>query len=264
MKFDKGDGNMKNLFSDSKILIGMIHLPPSLGFEGHPGIDYCVQKSLADLKNLEEAGFDAVLIENDDDKPSTELANSSQVANFAIVAHEVAKNAKIPVGVQVMLNDWKSSIEIATLIKAKFIRIDVFVDHVTSRWGEIKPDPQEIMAYKKALYPELLVMTDIQVKHKTMLENKTLVESARQAIENGSDALVVTGNATGEDTPTGMIQEVKTAFPDFPVIVGAGVNSSTIGEKFKYADGAIVGTSIKIGDKVDIDKARLLVLRIRI
>lgn len=250
---------MNKLFSSKKLLIGMIHLPPMLGFEGFPGIDYCIEKSLHDLEALEKAGFDAVLIENDDDKPSTEFANSAQIANFAIVAHEVVKKAKVPVGVQIMLNDWKASIEVAKLIKADFIRIDVFVDHVTSSWGEINPNPKEIMDYKTKLYPELFVMTGIQVKHKTMLEKKTLIESAKQAIENGSNALIVSSDATGEDTPTSKIQQVKMAFPDFPVIVGAGVNVVTVNEKFIYADGAIVGTSIKTDDKVDIGKAKVLV-----
>lgn len=254
---------MKKILSNKKELIGMIHLPPSLGFKGHPGLGYCIKKSIKDLKTLEKAGFDAVLIENDDDKPSTEFANPAQIANFAIVAYELSKLIKIPMGIEVMLNDWRASIDIAKLVGAHFVRIDVFVDHVTSKWGEIKPDTKEIIAYKNKIYPELVLLTDIQVKHKKMLENKTLLESAKQAIDSGSNGIILSGDLTGHETPIDDIVKVKNKNPDFPVIIGSGLSSDNILDQLSVADAAIVGTSIKVGDSIDFAKAKELVEKLK-
>lgn len=241
-------------------LIGMIHLPPLLSYEKFWGMEKTINKALSDLENLQKAGFDAVLIENDYDQPHTEFANPAQIASFAIVANEVMKKAKIPVGVEMMLNDWESSIAIAKAINAEFIRLDVFVDDVICKWCNIYPNPQKIMDYKNKLYPELKIFTDIQVKYKTMIDNrKTIIKSAEQAIYYGSDALIITGNATGEETPIEKIKNVKSNFIDFPVFVGAGVNKNNIRNQLNIADGAIVGTSVKTGDYVDYKKAKELI-----
>src|SRR3989344_3304662 len=125
---------IKKVFGkENKILIGMIHLPPLLSIRGFLGMKKTIAKALADLSALEKAGFDGALIENDDDKPHTEFANEAQVASFSIIANEVCRVAKIPIGVQMMLNDWRASFAIAKAVGAKFTRLDVFVDHVNCK-----------------------------------------------------------------------------------------------------------------------------------
>lgn len=240
------------------VLIGMIHLPPLLSVEGYSGMQPMIEGALADLKALEEAGFDGALVENDDDKPHTEFANEAQIACLTAVALEVCRNAHVPIGVQMMLNDWKSSFAIATAVGAAFTRLDVFVDNVHSEWGDITPVPEEIMEYKERIAPELLLLTDIQVKYKTMMKLRPLSESARLAIEHGSGGLIVTGAATGVETPLRFVEEVHDAFPDFPVLIGAGVNAGNVREQLGVANGAIVGTSLKTGGRIDPRKAALL------
>lgn len=242
----------------NNILIGMIHLPPLLSIKGFSGMEKMLEGALADLSALEEAGFDGALIENDNDKPHTEFANEAQIASFSIVANEVCKVAKISIGVQMMLNDWRASFAIAKAVGARFTRLDVFVDHVSSEWGEINPVPEEIISHKNAIYPDLLLLTDIQVKYKTMLEPRPLAVSAELAIKHGSDGLVVTGQATGVETPIEKIREVREEFPQFPIFVGAGVNEGNIREQFSVANGAIVGSSIKEGERIDLGKASRL------
>ena len=241
----------------------MIHLPSLLSMEGFSGIEKMVKNAIADLKNLEAAGFDAVLVENDNDKPHTEFANAAQIANLTVVAREVCKQAKIPVGVQMMLNDWEASFSIAKAVGAKFTRLDVFVDDVTCEWCKIIPNPQEIMEYKNKIYPDLFLLTDIQVKYKKMIKPRPLSESARLAIKNGSDAIVVTGEATGVETPIERLIQVRQSFPSFPLFIGAGVNEKNIQEQFKIATGAIVGTSIKTGQRINLAKAKKLVSNVK-
>lgn len=249
----------QHVFKKKKnILIGMIHLPPLLSLRGFEGIKKTTEKALRDLSVLESAGFDGALIENENDKPHTEFANQAQIASFTVVAHTVCARAKIPVGVQMMLNDWKSSFSIAKVVGAKFTRLDVFVDDVTSRWGALHPNPREIIQYKNQIFPELLLLTDIQVKHKTMITYRPLAASARQALAHGSDGLIITGKATGVETPITKIREIRAAFPHASIFVGAGIRKENICEQLSVANGAIVGTSIKTGGKIDPKKAKIL------
>lgn len=248
------------MFKNKKFLIGMIHLPPLLGIEGFKDLNYCINKSLNDLEALEKAGFDAALLENENDKPHTEFATSAQIACMSIIAWEVMKKAKISIGVQLLLNDWKSSFDIAKAVGAKFTRLDVFVDKTTCSWCNIIPNPQEIINYKNKIYKDLILYTDIQVKYKTMLDkNKTLEQSAKECVEYKSDGIIITGAGSGLETPLEKIKLIKNNFPNTKIIVGAGINKSNIKEQMTFADGAIVGTSIKTGEYVDFDKASELV-----
>lgn len=241
----------------------MIHLPPLLSIKGFLGMKKIIIKALLDLSVLEKAGFDGALIENDNDKPHTEFANEAQIASFSIIANEICKNANISIGVQMMLNDWRASFAIAKAVGAKFTRLDVFVDHVNSKWGEIKPAPTKIITYKNHIYPELLLLTDIQVKYKTMIKSRPLATSAALAIYHGANGLIITSEATGVETPIEKLRGIREKFPQFPIFVGAGVSEKNIREQLSIANGAIVGTSIKSGEKVDWQKATRLKKKIR-
>jgi len=241
----------------------MIHLPPLLSMNGFFSVEEITEKALTDLRSLEKAGFDGVLIENDNDKPHAEFANEAQIASFTIIANEVCRQARIPVGVQMMLNDWRSSFVIAKAVGAKFTRLDVFVDHVTCKWCEINPNPKKIIAFKNKIYPELLLLTDIQVKYKKMIIPRPLIQSAKLAIANKSDGLVITGSATGVETPIVKIKDVRNKFPQFPIFVGAGINENNILEQLSVANGAIIGSSIKKGERIDLGKAKKIVSKIR-
>ena len=66
-----------------------------------------------------------------------------------------------------------------------------------------------------------------------------------QAIAHGSDALIVTGNATGERPTTDDLQAVRVAVGDFPILVGSGTNPQNVNALLRFADGAIVGSALK-------------------
>ena len=64
-------------------------------------------------------------------------------------------------------------------------------------------------------------------------------------IAKTDDVVVVTGNATGEETDLDKIKLFRKNLGYFPLIVGAGVNSKNICEQLQFADGAIVGSYLK-------------------
>jgi membrane complex biogenesis BtpA family protein len=254
--------SVKKLFGDKKFLIGMIHLPPLPGFSNHTNLKDCIDAALYDLNILTKAGFDAVLIENDKDQPHTIEANPEQISALTLISDAVVKSSSIPVGVQMMLNDWRSSFAIAAMTGCKFTRLDVFVDNVTCKWGDIDPNPVEIIAFKNKISPDIVLLTDIQVKYKEMKDpSKTLLTSAQQAIDHNTNGLVLTGAGNGIETPFEKLQTVKERFKNIPVIVGSGATKDNIALQMSVADGAIIGTSIKQqnSDRIDLSIAQELV-----
>jgi predicted TIM-barrel enzyme len=95
-----------------------------------------------------------------------------------------------------------------------------------------------------------------------MVHPRPLTKSGALAIKHGTDALIITGSATGVETPLEKIIEVRKVFPSFPILVGAGVNEKNIREQFSYANGAIVGSSIKTNGIVDYKKAKKLRMKL--
>jgi membrane complex biogenesis BtpA family protein len=233
-----------DLFDKSKSIIGMIALPP-LNYKFV--LNQAIDRALKDLDTLQRGGVDGVCIENDYDQPHQITIDREMVESFKQIAQEVRTQAKLPVGLQVLLNDWRASLDIAKAVGAQFVRLDFFVDRVRIHAGVIEPEPETVIAYRKQISAEnVALFTDIQVKHSKMLElKKPLAISAHQAIAHGADALIVTGKLTGEPPDIEDLKEVRKATGNFPILIGSGTNAQNVADLFQYVDGAIVGTSLK-------------------
>lgn len=251
------------LFATPWPIIGMISLPPLPGCRDTPGMETLLAAALADLAALERGGAAAVLVENDFDQPHALTVGPEVIAAMTIITREVVARASVPVGVQVLLNDWRASLAIAQATGARFVRLDFFVDRVRIKAGEIVPEPEAVLAYRDALgAANLALLTDLQVKYSELLEpGKTLEESARQAAIAGANAVVVTGPATGK--PATIVDLRAARAGGVPVIIGSGLTPENAESFVPLADGAIVGTALRAGsgpfDRVDETRVRRLV-----
>lgn len=252
----------------AKSFIGMVHLRPTPGYPKHPGMQEFVQWAVDDAMAIEAGGGDAICIENDCDQPHTITISEEQKQAMIAATHAIQEKVSIPVGIGVLLNDWKAALDIAKETKAAFVRIDVFVDRVDCPDGQgiIEPEASKIMEYRKSIgADDVLVYADIQVKHKILLEkNKPLTVSAEQAFAAGADGVIVTGTATGVETPVEYIASIKKSFPNQTVLIGAGVNADNVEEQLSIADGAFIGSSLKTpDDHVDVVKVKEIVDKIK-
>ena len=246
-----------------KTLIGMIHLNATLSYKQWPGLKGFVNKAIYDLQALEKGGAHAALIENDTDSPCQVTGTADVVAPMAIVAYELKKVAKIPIGIEVLLNDPKASMAIAETCGLDFIRTDYFVDKMTRLgYGVFDINPTEVMAYKNIIKAEKIkIYADLQVKYATMInKHKTIAASVRQAIRAGADGVVITGTQTGKQPLLTDLQEATVAAQGkVPVIIGSGLNQENAKDLMSVADWAIVGSSLKKGDYIDHVKVKKLV-----
>ncbi len=234
----------RDLFQNSKAIIGMIHLPPLPGYPDSPGIEYAIRHATGDLHALEEAGVDGVLIENEYDRPHRVNAAPETIAAMTRIARAVVQESdSARVGCEILLNDPRASLAVARMSGASFIRTDYFVDRMTRpEYGEFDIDPEGLLQYRTAIGADkVLILADIQVKYATMIKPRPLAESAKLAYEMGADAVVVTGSKSG-NAPT--IESLRQAAQGCPVLIGSGLTPKNAKRLLQACDGAIVGTSL--------------------
>lgn len=241
---------LQRIFKNKRPMIGMIHFPPLIGYPDFPGYEYIKEKMLKEAAILEKAGFDAIIIENNYDTPHTEKITPPAAAMFASLAKELEKNISIPFGLDILWNDFETSLSICASTKASFFRVPAFVDTVKTSYGIMPARAKEVIQLRKQLGLEnIAIFADIQVKHSEMVDkNKTLTQSTQEAIAAGADAIIVTGKWTGDAPQTSDLAEARTASKDFPIIIGSGSTAENLVTLLQYADGIIVGTAIKEGE----------------
>jgi|SRR3972149_4832815 len=252
---------LEEIFKVEKPIIGMLHLDYLEG-EHFNGIGEVAEKAVKDIKSLQDGGIDGILIENWKEESIGEFVSSETAENFTQVVTKLAKNIKVPFGINVLNNDYKVAFSVAKLTGASFVELDVFVDKVKTDFKNnanaikdpfiIDPKPNEIMAYAKSIGAEKIpLIVFVQPKHYIMLEkDKTIEESTRQAIDAGASAVLVT-KATGFAPTIEIIKRVKKVAGNTPVGIGSGFSSDNAKEFLPIVDFAVVGTSIKINEKTD-------------
>lgn len=251
-------------FRNPKPIIGMIHLPPLPGYAQSKGIDHAISHALADLRVLEKAGVDGVLIENEYDRPHRVSAAPETIEAMTQITRAVVKESEsVVVGCEILLNDSQASLAVAKASGARFIRTDYFVDRMTRpEYGEFHIDPDALLAYRTAIAADdVLILADIQVKYATMVEPRPLRESALLARAKGADAVVVTGAASGA-APS--VRHLRAAAGcGVPVLIGSGLTFGNAAELLAECDGAIVGTSTMQDGAVSAGKIAQLMTHAR-
>jgi len=236
----------------------MIHLPPLPGYAESKGIDDAIQHAIRDLHVLEQAGVDGVLIENEYDRPHRVTAAAETIAAMtAITRAVVQESGKVVVGCEILLNDPKASLAVACMSGADFIRTDYFVDAMTRPgYGEFAIDADDLLVYRAAIGAnDILILADIQVKYASMIRKRPLSESARLACEKQADAIIVSGDLTGDAPVVEHLREaakgVAASGERVPVLIGSGLDTDNAKVLLDECDGAIVGTALMRQKAVD-------------
>ena len=256
---------IKSMSGGGKILIGMVHLLPLPGtLRYRNNMDEVERQAIGDAVAIETAGFDAIMIENMGDAPGGEHLEPHQLAAMAAIGMLIRKKVSVPIGVSASFTDAKSALAIAAAINAQFIRCPVFVDTVITSYGVIGPHAKEAVLYRKFLgMDSVKILADVQVKHSQMLaETRSIQDSAATAEKYGADAIIVTGTGTGVQASSEQLVSVRNTVK-IPLVIGSGFRADNAAEQFKIADGAIVGSSLKVGgvikEPVSEELARKLV-----
>src|ERR1035437_8674532 len=95
---------------DKNIIIGAIHFAPLFGYKDFPGYEIILKNALEDLMVLQNGGVGGVIIENNYDIPHKILVDEETVKLMTRLGKEIKEKAKIPLGVSVLWNDYKSAL----------------------------------------------------------------------------------------------------------------------------------------------------------
>jgi membrane complex biogenesis BtpA family protein len=218
------------------MLIGCVHLAPSLGTPSFPGAETALAMLDADLDAL--AGVDAVLLENENDKPHTLTVNHSQLAWLTRVAAHARARLAVPLGINVQRVDWEAAFAIAEAVGLDFVRQDVLVDRVRMQGELVELDAAAVMARRPR---GVRVFADVHVKHAELVDPTPLAESAARAVAAGADAVLITGQHTGQPP---LVDDLRAAHAGRPVYIGSGLSPENARTLAPYCDGAVVGTSL--------------------
>lgn len=268
-------GDLGVEFWARKPIIGMVHLGPLPGSPrdtGKPGsFDTVLTRAADDARALAEGGADAIMVENFFDAPFAKTqvpAHTVAALTRATLVVREAAGLQIPVGVNCLRNDVCSALSIAHICGARFVRVNVFVGAAVTDQGIIEGAARDALLYRRELGANIALWADVFVKHAVQLgatgADGELENAARDAAERGlADALIVSGSATGAQTPTDTVRRVARAVPSVLVLVGSGFDAHSAAALLAAgASGAIVGTSLKangsVSGLVEANRVRLL------
>ncbi len=242
---------LAKIFKKNKnIVIGAIHLPPLLGYKDFPGLEVALKNALADLRAFENGGVDAIIFENNYDVPHKIFVDTSIISTMTFLGEKLRRATRLPLGVSVLWNDYRAALSIAKTLNLQFIRIPVFVDKVKTNYGIVEGEPKKVIDFRKSIGGEnIALFTDIHVKHAKLLSKHNLITSAKLAIKNKSDAIIITGKWTGNAPATNEVKILREKVGAFPVLIGSGTDDHNARSLFQFANGAIVSTSLKSGVK---------------
>lgn len=257
-------------FGTPRPIIGMVHLgalPGTPLFDPQAGLDGIVQAARADLAALQAAGFDAVMFGNENDRPYEFDVDRASTATMAFVIGRLRDEIRVPFGVNVLW-DPTSTVALAAATGAGFIR-EILTGSYVSDMGVWTPDAGAAMRYRDRLGArDVAMLFNVSAEFADSLDRRSLPDRARSAVFSSiPDAVLVSGQLTGEAAALSDLEAVKKVLPDTPVLANTGVRHDTVADVLSIADGCIVGSSLKVDgntwNPVDPDRAADFMARAR-
>ncbi|MEM9754737.1 MAG: BtpA/SgcQ family protein [Pseudomonadota bacterium] len=251
------------LFGTQKPVIAMVHLAALPGaplWDGDAGLDGLLQAAAADLDALQAAGVDAVMFGNENDRPYELTVDTASTAAMAFVIGQLRPKITVPFGVNVLW-DPMATMALAAATGASFAR-EIFTGVYASDMGLWSPDAGAAIRYRNRLGREdLVTLFNVSAEFAGSLDPRPLADRARSAVFSAlPDAVLVSGQITGEAAAMSDLASVKSVLPETPVLANTGVTHETLDEVFAVADGCVVGSALKEGGDtwapVDKDRAR--------
>ncbi len=262
--------NFRPVFGDHKPAIAMVHLgalPGTPLYDADGGIEKLIESARADLTALQDAGFDAVMFGNENDRPYELQVDTASSAAMANVIGALRSEITVPFGVNILW-DPMATIAVAAATGAAFVR-EIFTGVYASDMGVWAPDAGKAIRYRNRLgRSDLAVLFNISAEFAASMDTRSLADRARSTVFSSlPDAVLVSGQITGEAARMEDLEAVKAVLPDTPVLANTGVKHETVAQTFSVADGCIVGSCLKVdGDTwnaVDPERAAAFMAKVR-
>ncbi len=246
--------DLYQLFKTRSPIIGVVHLlplptSPRWGGNLKAVIDRAEQEAAA----LASGGVDGIIVENFFDAPFTKnQVDPAVVSAMTVVVQRIQNLVTQPIGLNVLRNDGKSALAIASCVGAQFIRVNVLTGVMATDQGLIEGEAHQLLRYRRELGSDVKIFADVLVKHARPLSSPNLTVAVKDTIERGlADAVILSGWATGSPPDLQDLELASAAANGTPVFIGSGASLDNIATLMQAADGAIVSSSLKRQGKIE-------------
>jgi uncharacterized protein len=240
--------DLNQIFKTPNPIIGVVHLlplpaSPRWGGDLKAVIDRAEQEATA----LASGGAHGIMVENFFDAPfPKEAVDPAVVSAMSLVVQRLMQMVTLPIGINVLRNDARSAMAIATCVQAKFIRVNVLTGVMATDQGVIEGRAHELLRYRRELGSDVKILADVLVKHARPLGTPNLTTAVQETIERGlADAVILSGWATGSPPSLEDLELASAAARGTPVLIGSGASWENIPQLIQAADGVIVSSSLK-------------------
>lgn len=254
--------DLTQLFNTANPIIGVVHLLPLPTAARWGGsLKAVIERAEQEATALAAGGVDGIIVENFFDAPfPKEQVDPAVVSAMTLIVDRIMNLVVVPVGLNLLRNDAKSALAIASCVNAQFIRVNVLTGIMATEQGLIEGKAHELLRYRRELGAEIAILADVLVKHARPVGTPNLTAAVRETRERGlADAVIVSGWATGCPPSWEDLEIAAAAANGTPILIGSGANWENIGKLLQVADGAIVASSLKRQGKISetIDPIRV-------
>ena len=242
------DVDLYQLFKTRTPIIGVVHLlplptSPRWGGSLKTVIDRAEQEATA----LASGGVNGIIVENFFDAPFTKnQVDPAVVSAMTVVVQRIQNMVTLPIGINILRNDAKSAMAIASCVRAQFIRVNVLTGVMATDQGLIEGEAHQLLRYRRELGSDVKIFADVLVKHARPLSSPNLTVAVQDTIERGlADAVILSGWATGSPPNQEDLELAAQAAAGTPVFIGSGASWENVATLLQAADGVIVSSSLK-------------------
>ena len=144
---------LKHIFKTSNPVIGVVHLSPlptSARWKGK--LKEVIGRAEQEATALAAGGVDGIIVENFFDAPFTkDCVDPAVVSAMTLIVDRLQGMVMLPIGINVLRNDAKSAMAIATCTEVQFIRVNVLTGVMATDQGLIEGKANELLRYRREL-----------------------------------------------------------------------------------------------------------------
>jgi membrane complex biogenesis BtpA family protein len=241
----------EEMFAKRKPLVGVIHVGALPGTpRSRMSVGELTESAVREAVVYRDGGVDALMVENMHDVPYLRGSVGPEiVAAMSVVARAVKAESRLPVGVQILAGANVEAIAVAHAAGLDYVRVEAYTFAHVADEGIIESSAAELLRFRRKIGADgVRVWADVKKKHAShaITSDVTLGETAAAVEFMLGDAVIVSGNATGEPPRASDVREAKSRCR-LPVLLGSGVTVENVSEFYDSADGFIVGSYFKEG-----------------
>ncbi len=235
----------KLFFHETRLLLVLFIATHFLGSPKYRGksVSDIVERALRDAENYISGGVHGLIIENHGDIPFSkpEDIGHETSALMAVITEKVRERFAVPLGINVLANAAIPAMAIAPAGGADFVRVNQWANAYIANEGFIEGAAAKTLRYRSMLRAEhIRVFADSHVKHGShaIVADRSIQELTRDVDFFEADAVIATGQRTGDSATMAEIDEIRAA-TELPLPVGSGVTPANVKQILGRTQGSL-------------------------